>query len=185
MFGERGYLTFPRRAMARKPPQGFIAWCCSCCCPKASREEPGGVEVIHVCPRAEENFDEAGGNKLAVQKKGCAQRKETRYSDEGRMARRVMQRSHACEKWRPNKDSVEVTEMGVPMLEYQYLVHSTYEDGADGGRGMQSPEIGVHRAQGVDEGMIHRSSRVSYVIEYSNLNLLTLSILVNGCGHMG
>lgn len=157
MFGERGYLTFPRRAMARKPPQGFIAWCCSCCCPKESREEPGRVKVIHACPRAEESFEEAGGNKLVVQKKGCAEPKETRYSDERRMARRVMQRSHASsasEKWRPSKDFVEVTEMGDSMLEYQSLVRSTYEDGADGGRGMQSPEIRVHRAQGGDEGII-------------------------------
>lgn len=155
MFGERGYLTFPRRAMVRKPPQGFIAWCCSCCCPKASREEPGRVEVIHVCPRAEENFDEAEGNKLALQKRGCAQPKETRYTEERRMARHVMQRSHASsasEKWRPSKDIVEVTEMGVPMLEYQSLVHSTYKDGAGGGRGMQSPEIRVHRAEGGEEG---------------------------------
>ena len=164
MFGERGYLTFPRRVMARKPPQGFIAWCCSCCYPKASREEPGRVEVTHGCPRAEESFDEAGGNKLAVQKKGFGQPKEARYSDEIRMARRVMQRSHASsvsEKWRPSKDSVEVTEMGVPMLEYQSLVHSTYEDGAVGGRGMQSPEIRVHRAQGGDEGIIFLLNKVN------------------------
>jgi hypothetical protein len=115
------------------------------------------VKVIHACPRAEESFEEAGGNKLVVQKKGCAEPKETRYSDERRMARRVMQRSHASsasEKWRPSKDFVEVTEMGDSMLEYQSLVRSTYEDGADGGRGMQSPEIRVHRAQGGDEGII-------------------------------
>jgi len=157
MFGERGYLTFPRRVMARKPPQGFIVRCCSCCCPKASREEPGRVEVIHVCPRAEENFDEAGGNKMAVQKKGCGQPKDNRYSDERRMARRIMQRSHASpsEKWRPSRGRVEVTEVGVPMLEYQSVVHNTYEDGADGGRGMQSPEIIVHLAQGGEEGIVH------------------------------
>jgi hypothetical protein len=113
------------------------------------------VEVIHVRPRAEESFDEAGGNKLAVQKRGCGQPKETRYSDERRIALHVMQRSHASasEKWRPSKDNIEVTEMGVPMLEYQSLVRSTYEDGADGGRGMQIPEIRVHRAQGGDEGI--------------------------------
>jgi hypothetical protein len=73
------------------------------------------------------------------------------------MVRRVMQRSHASsaiENWRPSKDSVEVTEMGVSMLEYQSIVRSTYEDGADGGRGMQSPEIRVHRAQGSDEVII-------------------------------
>jgi len=157
MFGERGYLTFPRRVMARKPPRGFIAWCCSCCCPKASREEPGRVEVIHICPRAEENFDEAGGNKMAVQKKGCVQPKENRYSDERRMARLVMQRSHASaiEKWRPSRDRVEVTEAGVPMLEYQSVVHSTYENGADGGRGMQCPEIRVHPPHGGEEGIVH------------------------------
>lgn len=156
MFGERGYLTFPRRVMARKPPQGVIAWCCSCCCPKASREEPGRVEVIHVCPRAEENFDEAGGIKVAVQKKGCGQPKENRYAGERTMARRVMQRSHASasDKWRPSKGRVEVTEVGVPMLEYQSLVHSTCEDSADGARGMQSPEIRVHRAQGGEEGIV-------------------------------
>jgi len=157
MFGERGYLTFPKRVMARKPPQGFIAWCCSCCCPKASREEPSRVEVIRVCPRAEENFDEAGGNKMEVQKKGYGQPKENRYSDERREARCVMQRSHASasEKWRLNRDRVEVTEVGVPMLEYQSVVHSTYEDGADGGRGMQSPAIRVHLAQGGEEGIVH------------------------------
>jgi len=94
---------------------------------------------------------------VAVQKKGCGQPKETRYSDERRMARRVMHRSHASasEKWYPSKDSVEVKELGVPMLEYNSPVHSTYEDGADGGRGMQIPEIRVHRAHGGDEGIIH------------------------------
>ena len=165
MFGERGYLTFPRRAMARKPPQGFIAWCCSCCCPKVSKEDPGRVEMMHVCPRAEENFDEAGGNKLAVQKKGCAQPKETRYADERRIARRVVQRSHASasEKWRPSKDGVEVTEMGVPMLEYEPVVHSTYEEGADCVRGMQSPDIRVHRAQFDDEGIITLLNKVTRI----------------------
>lgn len=157
MFGERGYLTFPRRAKARKPPQGFIAWCCSCCCPRASREEPGRVEVIHIGPRAEENFDEAGGNKVSVQKRGCGQPQETRYSDERRMTRRVMKRSHASasEKWRPSEDTVEVTEVGVPMLEYQSLVHSTYKDGAGDVRGMQIPEVRVHHEQRGDEGIIY------------------------------
>jgi hypothetical protein len=94
---------------------------------------------------------------MAVQKRGCGQPKESRYSDERRIALRVMQQSHASasEKWRPSKDSVEVIEMGVPMLERQSLVHSTYEDGAGGGRGMQIPEIRVHRAQGGDEGTTH------------------------------
>jgi hypothetical protein len=115
------------------------------------------VELIHACPRAEEKIDEAGGNRLAMEKKGFGQPKETRYSDERRMAKRVMHRSHASasEKWRPSKDSVEVTEIGIPMLEYQSLVHSTYQDGAGGGRGMKSPEIRVYHAQGDDEGIIH------------------------------
>ena len=108
------------------------------------------MEVIRVCPRAEENFDGAGGNKVAVQKRECGQPKEMRYSDERRMARRVMNRSQASvsEKWRLNKDSVDVTEVSVPMLECQSLVHSTHEDGAGGGRRMQVPEIRVRHAQG-------------------------------------
>jgi hypothetical protein len=112
------------------------------------------VEVIHVCPRTEENFDEA---RLAVQKREYGQAKETRYSDERRMERHVMNRSQASasEKWRLNKDSVEVTKVGVPMLECQSLVHSTYEDGAGGGRRMQVPEITVRHAKGSDGSIIH------------------------------
>ena len=40
MFGERGYLAFPTKAFAGKPPQGFMSWCCSCFCPRRRRETP-------------------------------------------------------------------------------------------------------------------------------------------------
>ena len=46
MFGERGYLAFPTRAFAGKPPQGFMAWCCSCCCPRRRREVPKTVRRV-------------------------------------------------------------------------------------------------------------------------------------------
>ncbi|PSN35914.1 hypothetical protein C0J52_07173 [Blattella germanica] len=45
MFGERGYLAFPRRAFAGKPPAGFIAWCCSCCRPKPKRDVPVSEQI--------------------------------------------------------------------------------------------------------------------------------------------
>lgn len=155
MFGERGYLTFPTRATARKPPQGFVAWCCSCCCPSTSEEETGGAEVIHVCPEAEENFDEGEGMKVAVQKMEYGPPTGRRYSCEKRVGLRVVKRGHAStgEKWRHNKDSVEGREVGVPMLKYQPSDRDRYEDGAGGGRGMQIPEIRVHRAQDGDEGI--------------------------------
>jgi hypothetical protein len=114
------------------------------------------VEVIRVRPRAEDSFGEAGGKQVAVQKRECDQPKERRYSDERRMAQRVLNRSQASasEKWRLNKGGVEETNVGVPMLECRSLVHSTYEDGAGDGRRMQVPEIRVRHAQGSDENII-------------------------------
>jgi hypothetical protein len=114
------------------------------------------VEVIHVCPRAEENFDEAGRNKVAVQKMGYGPPKETSYSYERRMGLCAMKRSHtsASEKWHLSKDSVEGREVGIPMVrKYQPPDHDRYEDGAGGGGGMQIPEIRVHHAQDGNEGI--------------------------------
>jgi hypothetical protein len=114
------------------------------------------VEVIHVCPRGEENFDEAGGKKVAMQKMEYGPPKEVRYSGERGVGLRVVKQSHTSdsEKWGHSKGNVEGREVGVLMLrKYHSADHGRHEDGAGESRGMQIPEIRVHHAQDIEEGI--------------------------------
>ncbi|KAJ9595825.1 hypothetical protein L9F63_012980, partial [Diploptera punctata] len=51
MFGERGYLAFPTKFFARKSPQGFLAWFCTCCYPRRRRESNSQQGMVTSTPK--------------------------------------------------------------------------------------------------------------------------------------
>jgi hypothetical protein len=151
MFSERGYLTFPTRALARKPPQGLIFWCCSCCLPKAAREETDGVKVIHICLRPEENCEEDcstdGEECVPVQKNGKMEPSLVKRDDVS-----------ANEEWHHNIDSLQEREADVPLLRKPLSldIEKRYEDSRVNCKGVEIPVIRMHRGHGDDgdEGRI-------------------------------
>jgi hypothetical protein len=161
MFGERGYLTIPTRALARKSPQGLIDWCCSCCLPKAAREETGGVKVIHICPRTEENCEEDcgidGEESVPGLKMHQAPTNEKRYSDGRRTEPSLVKRGRvsADEESRRKKDSLQEREVDVRMLRKHQSsdMEKRYEDSGVDCRGVEIPLIRMHHVHG-DEGRI-------------------------------
>jgi hypothetical protein len=161
MFGERGYLTFPTRALLRKSPQGFIAWCCSCCLPKPVREE------TCVSPRRDENFEEVTfigeGEKVAVLKSYHSSTvEEWRCSDGKSVGLQLKRRSHASvdEKWLCNRDSHEGREVQVRKLrKCQSSDNEGRCDGSfGGGECVEIPVVKVHHAQDNNEHYGHEGT---------------------------
>jgi hypothetical protein len=178
MFGERGYLTFPARALARKPLQGFIAWFCSCCLRKPAREE------TRVPPRTDENCEEDTaidkGEKVAMQKRRLGQTSEERRCSYGKgMELQLKKRGHSSvdEQWLCNKDSHEGRKMQVRMLRKCRSSDNEgrYEDSAGGGKCAEVPMIRVHHAQVGDEHYGDEGIMLSSKIcKQSHLDLITL-----------
>jgi hypothetical protein len=165
MFSERGYSTFLTRTLARKPPQGLIFWCCSCCLPKAAKEETGEVKVIHICPRTEENCEEDcstdGEECVPVQKNG-------------KMEPSLVKREHvsANEEWHCNTDSLQESEVDVPLLRKPLSsdIEKRYTDSHVNCKSVEIPVIRMNRVHGDvrDEG------RIIEICKRSHLGLLTL-----------
>jgi hypothetical protein len=174
MFSERGYLTFITRALARKPPQGLIVWCCSCCLPKAARDETGGVKVIHICPRTEDNCEEDcsidGEELVPVQKMYQAPTKERRYSHGRKIEPYLVKQDHvpANEEWNHNIER----EVDVPMLRKHLSsdIEKRYEDSHVNCEDVKIPMIRMHHVHG-DDG---DEGRIIEIYKQSHLGLLTL-----------
>jgi hypothetical protein len=176
MFGERGYLTFLTRALARKRPQGLIDWCCCCCLPKAAREEYGGVKVIHICPRTEGTFEEdriGGEQSVPVQKMHQPSTEESRYSDDRRMEPSVVKRGHvsASEEWLCNKDSLQKREVDMRMLR-KHPSLDIEKRCEDNGIDCKDAEIPVIRLHCVRDN--YNEGRIIEICNQINMGLLTL-----------
>jgi hypothetical protein len=161
MFGERGYMTVLTRALARKRPQGLIEWCCSCCLPKATREDYDEIKVIHICPRTEENFEEDcsvdGEESVPVLKMQQVPTKESVHSDGRRVEPSVVKVDHvlAGEEGPCNKDILQDRKGDVQILrKHSSLdVEKPREDSAV--EGMEIPVISTRHVHGDDnEGRI-------------------------------
>ncbi|XP_069680537.1 synaptotagmin-like protein 4 [Periplaneta americana] len=81
MLGERGYLAFPTKILARKPPQGFLAWCCSSCCrPKQGRDE--SKDPPQDSSAAERGLDVLKKNKRSPEKADTSRTSESEKVEE-------------------------------------------------------------------------------------------------------
>jgi hypothetical protein len=178
MFSERGYFTFLTSSLSRKTPQGLIVWCCSCCHPKAARDETSGVKVIHICPRTEENAEEDCNmdveELVPVQKFNQAPNKGRRYSDGRKMEPFLVKQDHVSsnEERHCNIDSRQEREVDVPMLRKHLSsdIEKQYEDSCVNCEGVEIPVIGMHRVHG-DDG---DEGRIIEIYKRNHLGLLTL-----------